>query len=344
MAQPGTLSRVVLAVVWLVLGCVMITVPAWLGWTRWRVILSGHPAMLATAILCGLAGVIAVAWAVATLIVGDPQDREGDGTHARTPGQLRRRAGRRVALAIPALVISLLTVTLLWYARPLAASPNAVAALRSTPDVRFADRLTWYELVPVRENRTGGAIKPTVGLVFYPGARVDARAYAALLRPLARAGYLVVVLKEPFGFALAAPRQAGSPIEVHPEIRHWAVGGHSLGGTAAAEYAGTAGKVKGLLLWACYPAGPILRTDLKVASVFGTADALATPAEIAASRPHLPRGTTFVPVRGAVHAFFGDYGEQPDDGTPTVARAAAQAQILAASVRLLASLPPPPRK
>jgi len=48
-----------------------------------------------------------------------------------------------------------------------------------------------------------------------------------------------------------------------------------------------------------------------------------------------------VPVEGAVHAFFGDYGEQPGDGMPTVPRADAQQQIVDASVELLSELDTP---
>ena len=40
-------------------------------------------------------------------------------------------------------------------------------------------------------------------------------------------------------------------------------------------------------------------------------------------------------VEGAVHSFFGDYGEQPGDGTPTISRDDAQRQIVAATVTLL---------
>jgi hypothetical protein len=44
-----------------------------------------------------------------------------------------------------------------------------------------------------------------------------------------------------------------------------------------------------------------------------------------------------------VHAFFGDYGDQPGDGTPTISRADAQAQIQQATIELLASLAPKPK-
>ena len=47
-------------------------------------------------------------------------------------------------------------------------------------------------------------------------------------------------------------------------------------------------------------------------------------------------------IDGAVHSWFGDYGDQPGDGTPTGDRAAAQAKMVEATQALLASLTPPP--
>ena len=66
-----------------------------------------------------------------------------------------------------------------------------------------------------------------------------------------------------------------------------------------------------------------------------------TPADIEASRANLPPHTTFVVIGGAVHSSFGDYGDQPGDGTPTIDRAAAQREISNASLALLASVTPP---
>ena len=168
--------------------------------------------------------------------------------------------------------------------RPFVATPAAIAALRSENDVRISDRLVWYELIPVRKDPAGEDIKPTTGLLFVPGARVDSRAYAQVLRPLAEAGYLVAVLKEPFGFSLLDADQGRKVLDVHPEITYWAVGGHSLGGTTAASLADQDERVKGLVLFASYPADTLERTDLKAVSISGAADGLATPADIEASK------------------------------------------------------------
>jgi len=343
MWQPGALSRTVLALIWLVLGLAMVAVPVWLGWTRWPAILNGQPAMLIAGLACGLVGLIAVAWAIGTLTMGARLDREGDAEHPahRRSTQVRRRSRRRIIIAVPLLVLSFFLVLALVYARPFVATPTSVTALRSEKGVRLSDRLGWYELVPARQDAEGETIKPTTGLVFVPGARVDSRAYARVLRPLAEAGYLVAVLKEPFGFAIIDPEHGKKVLDLHPEIAHWVVGGHSLGGTVAASLADNDDRVGGLVLLASYPAEPIIRNDLKVVSISGTADGLVTPADIEASRANLPPNTTFVAIDGAVHGSFGDYGDQAGDGTPTTDRSAAQAEISKAALALLAAVTPP---
>lgn len=342
MRQPGALSRTVLAVLWLLLGIAMIAVPVWLGWTRGATILAGHPAMVALGIATGLLGFVAVAWSIASLVLGDRQDREGDPEHPahRTPAQLERRAKTRIVLAVPALVLSLLSVVLLSYARPASAEPQALIALRSERGVRVADRVTWYELIPSREDKSGDLIKPTTGLIFLPGARVDPRAYAPALRRLAESGYLVAVLKEPFGFSIFDRDHAQKVIDNRPDIAHWVVGGHSLGGTVAASYAEDQRKVEGLLLVASYPSERLERGDLKVISISGDRDGLATPEKIERSKANLPATARYVVLPGAAHSTFADYGPQSGDGTPTADRAASQAEVAKAAGELLASLTP----
>ena len=333
-----------LALIWLALGLAMIAVPVWLGWTRWPAILNGHPAMLIAGIACGLLGFIAVAWSLGSLTVGGRQDQEGDSDHPRhrTSAEVSRRARWRIIVAVPLLVLSFLLVVVLAYARPFVATPPATTAIRSENGVRFSDRLGWYELIPVREDPSGEAIKPTAGVVFVPGARVDSRAYAHILRPLAEAGYLVTVLKEPFGLAIIDADHGRKVLDLHPEIAHWGVGGHSLGGSVAASLADQDDRVEGLVFFASYPSDPIIRNDLKVLSISGTEDGLVTPDEIETSRAKLPPNTSFVVIKGAVHSSFGDYGDQRGDGKPTIDRLAAQAEISEATLGLLAAVAPPP--
>ena len=73
MRQPGALSRTVLALCWLVVGAAMVAVAGWLGWTRGTVLLAGHPAAVVLGLAAGLLGFVALAWAVASLAIGEFQ-------------------------------------------------------------------------------------------------------------------------------------------------------------------------------------------------------------------------------------------------------------------------------
>jgi hypothetical protein len=228
-SPPGTTSRVALSLCWLPVGAAMLGVAIWLIRTRWATLLDAHPAMLATTIALGLVGIVAVFWAIGSLTVGARYDAYTDddgleGPRPRTRAELLRRAQVRIGLGVPALIVCVALTAGLTWARPFPAAPVGVAAMRSGGVVQVTDRLTWYELAKVAVNAKGEPIEPTVGLVFVPGARVDPRAYASILRPVAEAGYLVAVLKPPFQVALpnstprrsatgrsAVTRSAGSP-------------------------------------------------------------------------------------------------------------------------------------
>ena len=333
--RPGRRSRTILALLWLLLGIAMVAVVGWLAWTRRDPLLAGSPVTLVVAMVCLVAGVVAVAWSLPTLVT---MARGDDRIDHLTDRQLRFRARGRILAAVPLLIVGALLVGTLIYIAPLAASPEAVAAMRSSGDVRVADRLTWYELQPVRKDKNGRLVPVTTALVFAPGARVDARAYAPILRQLAEQGVLVCVLKEPLGLSIIQPKQPAEVVAHHPEITTWAVGGHSLGGATISGYAADHTQVRGLVLYASYPIGQVRRPGIKVLSLSGSNDQLATPTDIEAAKGDLPDDTTYTVIQGGIHAYFGDYGDQPGDGTPTVGRAAAQRQITAATVAFVKGL------
>jgi pimeloyl-ACP methyl ester carboxylesterase len=223
--------------------------------------------------------------------------------------------------------------------RPFSADATARAAMRSDASVQVTESATRVVLDPV----AGAA---TTGVLFQPGAFVEARAYAAVLRPLAESGSRVVVVKQPLGIAFLAAGALDSVRDEHPDIESWVLGGHSLGGTVAAIQAEGGGggapgdaPAVGLMLHASYPAGDLSDSlGVPAVSIYGSADGLATPADIDASRANLPADTQFVEIEGAIHSFFGDYGLQPGDGQPGISRYEARTRISNASVDFVRSL------
>ena len=301
---------------WAVLGLALLVVATWLAATRWSVLLAGHPAYPLTVAGAAAVGIVLLVHAV---------------RRPRRPSSGRRWvvvAGRVLA----GLVVAAVVATLAWL-RPFPASSGAVQAMSGSAGVVVDDGTSRITLTP-RATRVGA------GLVFQPGARVDPRAYVPLLTRIAEAGFVVVVVKQPYNIGFTAVGAPGDIIEDHPEVDRWAVGGHSLGGVAASSYAGGEGAavVDGLLLWASYPLDSLAGTDLRVTSISGTRDALATPADIEESRTDLPPDAELVSIEGGVHAYFGDYGEQPGDGTPPTHDDRTEWTPVEASVELLTAL------
>lgn len=313
-------------------GLALLATPAWVLATAGGAVPHQHwtlGALLAVSALAGVALLVAtaLAWRRGRRRATAPAGPEPVSPSAPNRPHARR-ALRATGAGVGLALLAVLAAATAWL-RPFPATDAALDALRGDDAVEVREAAGWYAFVP-------RGTEPTTGLVYSPGARVDVRATAAVLRPLAEAGYLVVALKEPLGIALTSPDQPASAMAAFDGVQHWAVGGHSLGGVAASSFAAAHDdEVAGLLLHASYPLGDMADAHLVVASVSGPEDGLTTPADVDASRADLPAATTFTVVDGAVHAFFADYGPQPGDGTPTAPRAQAQAEIVAASRALL---------
>ncbi len=220
--------------------------------------------------------------------------------------------------------MALLTV-LSWWLRPFVADDVALDALESPNGYTVESNLTSWTLMPDSSNG--------VGLIFQPGARVDARAYASILSDLARTGHPVVIVKQPLGIGFLALGSPASIAKEHPDI-DWAVGGHSLGGVAASAAIGD--DFDSLLLWASFPASDI-DANTEGMSISGSEDNFTTPGDIDETRSRLPEDAEFVVIEGAIHSHFGDYGLQPGDGEAGISREEAQNQIVSASLSFLSS-------
>lgn len=183
-------------------------------------------------------------------------------------------------------------------------------------------------------------VTPPAGFIFYPGARVDYRAYAPVLRQIAGQGYFVAVVKVNLNLAFFEVNAADEVISAHPEIALWVVGGHSLGGVAASSYASAhPDRVRGVVLWASYPADDSLkRLNMPVLSVYGSNDGLAGGERIEASRALLPDFTLYFVIEGGNHAQFGAYGEQSGDNPASIPAEAQWQQTAQATLKFLESL------
>ena len=214
---------------------------------------------------------------------------------------------KKILLGILGFLLVLSAGFVVWASFPYQAGETAQAALQSSADVRV-DTSRWIVFEPLGSD-------PEIGIIFYPGGRVEPEAYAPLLQNLAAAGYLVVDVPMPLDLAVFGLDKAEAVKAAYPQIKTWVLAGHSLGGAMAANYLyENPDAARALILWGSYPAesNDLSQSGLEVLSIYGSEDSGA--AEIAASQERLPGNALFMLIQGGNHAQFGDYGEQKGDG------------------------------
>jgi pimeloyl-ACP methyl ester carboxylesterase len=222
---------------------------------------------------------------------------------------------QRIIIAIAAVLVLLAGGFVIWGETPSEPMPEAIAALQSDAAVSVKSD-DWLVFTP-----TTGEV--TTGLIFYPGGRVDYRAYAPMAHALAAQGYLVVIPHMPLNLAVFGIDAASQVQAAYPQIQRWFIGGHSLGGSMAADYLFKhQEQFDGLILLASYPANSddLSRYAGKVLSLSGSLDGLATPTKITASKALLPSTSQFIEIKGGDHAFFGWYGLQVGDHAAAITR------------------------
>jgi len=154
------------------------------------------------------------------------------------------------------------------------------------------------------------------GLIFYPGGKVAAEAYLPLLDRLRDHGITCVLVKMPFNLAVFNQNGGEAAFTARPEIAHWLIGGHSLGGVMASSFAVKhADRIEGVILLGAYVYGGW--SPDKALTIYGSVDQVLDKTKI-------DYDTNVVVIAGGNHANYGNYGKQKGDGTATISKAQQQ--------------------
>ena len=223
----------------------------------------------------------------------------------------KRKWLKRVALAVVAVLAATVAGFLIYTGDYYHAGSVAVEL---TEELEAAGQL----------QETNGAIAvgdagADVGIVLYPGAKVDAHAYVPLAQELSERGYYCVIAKMPFNLAFFGIDAARGLMEDAPEIDTWWIAGHSLGGAMAAQFASAhADELEGIILLAAYAATDLTATDLEAGIIYGSNDGVLNRDALERNEPNLPEGAVTEVIDGGNHAGFGDYGPQAGDGESAI--------------------------
>lgn len=219
---------------------------------------------------------------------------------------------KRIRIGILALLVICVGAIAAFYIYSLdyyRASPEVDQLIQENKN-RFVetDKMTMVYPNPIRDRN--------VGLIFYPGGKVEAKAYLPLLEQLAEEGVTCVLVEMPFNLAVFDTDAAEKAYHQLPEIERWILAGHSLGGAMASSYVEkNSEKLDGLILLGAYP---INDEEIDTLVIYGSED-------IQLDLTKLETVENKVEILGGNHAYFGNYGEQEGDGVAVISREEQQA-------------------
>ncbi|MBQ4300140.1 MAG: alpha/beta fold hydrolase [Lachnospiraceae bacterium] len=150
-------------------------------------------------------------------------------------------------------------------------------------------------------------------MIFYPGAKVDEKAYAPLMTRLAEGGVDCFLVQMPAHLAILDMDKAEDIMGKYSYDK-WYLSGHSQGGAAAAIYAaGNPDNIDGLVLLAAYPTKDI-SDDISLLSIYGDQDKVVQMESYDSNKINWPVQSQELIIPGGNHAGYANYGKQSGDG------------------------------
>lgn len=233
--------------------------------------------------------------------------------------QMSPRKKWLIAGGIVLLILAILVGVFFWYVLDYyRAEDAALDVMAQDSGITVQDDLTI--LSPTYPTDTA--------IIFYPGAKVEAEAYLPLLDQIRQTGVTCILVDMPFHMAIFDADAAEEVIAQFPEIQHWYIAGHSMGGAMASKFASDhPDQVDGLILMGAYIYGDY--PEEKTLTIYGSLNQ--------SVEDHIDYTENIVEIQGGNHAQFGNYGPQKGDPPATISAEEQQAQTVAAIEAFLRS-------
>ena len=229
-----------------------------------------------------------------------------------------RRKQWKIAAGILLAILVLIAGGFFWYVSDYyRAEDVALEVLSAGDNIEVRDDLT--VLSPSYPTDTA--------VIFYPGAKVEAIAYLPRLDQLRQTGLTCVLVEMPFHLAIFDANAAEDVMEAFPDIQHWYMAGHSMGGAMASQFASERpDEVDGLILLGAYLYGDYSPKD--TLTVYGSLNQ--------SVEDKINYTENVVEIQGGNHAQFGNYGPQKGDLPAEITAEEQQAQTVAAITDFIA--------
>lgn len=199
-----------------------------------------------------------------------------------------------------------------------------------TADISAESAMLSDDIVKVEKIETGWLFdgpSDETALIFFPGAKVDEKAYSPMLRKIAEEDMDVYLVKMPLHLAFFGINKAGEIID-NSDYEQYYMAGHSLGGAMAADYAAEhESDIDGIILFGAYPTKV---TNLDTLLIYGSEDGVLNRKRVENASSLVSGRLRELVIDGGNHAQFGNYGEQSGDGKAGISVQDQQAQAVEA--------------
>lgn len=171
--------------------------------------------------------------------------------------------------------------------------------------------------------------KSEKALIFYQGGFIENKAYIPFLYKCAKEGIIIFLVKMPLNFSFLNIHSAIKIVRRHKEIKHWFIGGHSLGGVAVVMHVFAYPSIyEGIILLGSYPSKDISNIKTRLLSISASNDGIIKKERARENRKYLPKETEEVIIKGGNHSQFGNYGFQKKDGKANISREEQQSIVV----------------
>lgn len=217
-----------------------------------------------------------------------------------------------IAIGILVLLLAVCAEAFFWYVSDYyRAEDVALEVLAQDSGITVQDNLTILSL----------SVPSDTAIIFYPGAKVEAEAYLPLLEQIQQTGVTCILVHMPFHMAIFDANAAEDVMEQFPDIQHWYMAGHSMGGAMASQFASDhPEEIDGLILLGAYIYGDYPAE--KTLTVYGSLNQ--------SVEDHIDYTENVVEIEGGNHAQFGNYGLQKGDLPATISAEEQQRQTVCA--------------
>ena len=229
-----------------------------------------------------------------------------------------RRKRRKIAAGILLAVLVLIAGGFFWYVSDYYRAEDVALEVVSAGD-NIEVQGDWTILSPSYPTDTA--------IIFYPGAKVEAIAYLPLLDQLRQTGLTCVLVEMPFHLAIFDANAAEEVMPQFPDVQHWYIAGHSMGGAMASQFASEhLDEVDGLILLGAYIYGDYPPED--TLTIYGSLNQ--------SVEDKIDYTENVVEIQGGNHAQFGNYAPQKGDLPATISAEEQQAQAVEAISNFIA--------